>query len=90
MFYAASAMLLNEGEEFESHGETIGAFGRIFAKTGRVSGKFHSYFKDAFELREEADYTPETPVSAERARATLMRADEFVAMAEEYLKTREG
>lgn len=43
MFHAASAILLAEGKRFQSHGETIGAFGLLFAKTRRVDPRFHRY-----------------------------------------------
>ena len=37
MFYAAEAVLLEEGLEFSSHGAVHGAFGERFASTGRLS-----------------------------------------------------
>jgi uncharacterized protein (UPF0332 family) len=36
MFYAALALLIEEGEEHSSHGAVQSAFGRLFARTGRI------------------------------------------------------
>ena len=36
MFYIAEAFLEGEGMSFSSHAAVIGAFGREFARTGRV------------------------------------------------------
>lgn len=36
MFYAAEAVLVEEGLEFSSHGAVHGAFGERFAKTDRL------------------------------------------------------
>ncbi|MCA9997744.1 MAG: HEPN domain-containing protein [Anaerolineales bacterium] len=41
MFYIAEAFLLGEGLTFSSHAAVIAAFGRYFAKTGRVPSEFH-------------------------------------------------
>ena len=86
MFHAAAAMVLAEGEKYEKHGETIGAFGRLFVKRGRVEAKFNSYLKAGFKSREVADYEPLMTISLERANEMLQEATEFVAMAEEFLK----
>jgi uncharacterized protein (UPF0332 family) len=89
MHDAATAMLLAVGERFEQHGQVIGAFGRLFAKTGRVDRKFHRYLIDAFESRGVADYDafPEPPMTMEKAALILSWAEEFVTMAEEFLKS---
>lgn len=90
MFHAAVAMVLAEGEKYERHGQTIGAFGRLFVRTGRVRAKFNSYLKAGFKSREIADYGPLVAISMERATEMAQEAREFVAMAEEYLKTSGG
>ena len=41
MFYVAEALLLDHDLSFSKHSEVIAAFGQYFAKTGRVSTKFH-------------------------------------------------
>lgn len=53
MFYVAEAFLLNEGLTFSSHAAVISAFGRDFARTGRVPVEFHRYLIDAQDLRNQ-------------------------------------
>ena len=43
MFYIAEAFLEGEGLSFSNHSAVISAFGREFARTGRVPVKFHQY-----------------------------------------------
>jgi len=86
---AATAMLFAEGEEPTRHGEVIGAFGRLFAKTGRVDRKSHRYLIDAFDSRSVSDYDayPEPPMTMEKAALILGWAEEFMTMAQEFLKS---
>jgi uncharacterized protein len=86
MFHAATAMPLAEGKSFESHGETIGAFGRFFAKSRRVDRKFHRDLIDAEDFREIADYSRDTTISSEKASKTIEAAIEFLVMAEKFLE----
>jgi len=50
MFYIAEAFLDGEGMSFSSHAAVIGAFGREFARTGRVPAEFHRFLIDAQDL----------------------------------------
>lgn len=81
MFYAAEAMLVEEGLEFSTHGGVHAAFGERFVKSGRVDRKFHRYLIDAFRERQAADYDAPAEVSAEDARELISRAREFLDMA---------
>jgi uncharacterized protein (UPF0332 family) len=85
----ADATLL-EGLTFKSHKETIGAFGRLFAKRGRIDPKFQRYRIEAEELREVADYGTHAQVSSTTASKTVDRAAEFVTMAENFLEETGG
>jgi uncharacterized protein (UPF0332 family) len=51
MFYVAEAFLINEGLSYSSHAAVIAAFGRLFAKTGRVPVTFHRYLIDTQDQR---------------------------------------
>jgi len=57
MFYAAEALLLGEGLNFSSHAAVIGAFGKHFAKTGRLPAELHRHLREAFDQRTLGDYT---------------------------------
>ena len=64
MFYVAEAFLLNEGLTFSSHA-AVSAFGRDFARTGRVPVEFHRYLIDAQDLRNQGDYDIDSATEAE-------------------------
>ena len=56
MFYIASAFLEGEGMSFSSHAAVISAFGREFARTGRVPVEFHQFLIRSQALRNAGDY----------------------------------
>ena len=88
VFSAASAMLLEEGLEFESHYGVKVNFSKVFVKSGKVDARFSEIFSNAFDWREDADYAPEARarISQVVAEQELQRASEFVAMAEKFLE----
>lgn len=51
MFYVAEGLLASLGKAYSSHAAVIAAFGREFAKTGRLDSKFHRWLIDAQDLR---------------------------------------
>ncbi|MHB8995964.1 MAG: HEPN domain-containing protein [Armatimonadota bacterium] len=59
IFHTAEALLASLDLEFSSHQAVIWAFGREFAKTGRLDPKFHRYLRLAFDERQIADYDKE-------------------------------
>ena len=87
MFEAAAAMLASLGLVFESHQGVISKFGELLAKTGRVEPRFGHNLKEAFGLREDADYALDARAEIPRhtAEAELRKAREFVTMAENFL-----
>jgi len=78
MFYVASAILEGEGKQFSKHTAVISAFGRDFAKTGRVPAKFHKYLLQGMELRQQADYEMIQNLTLEQATEQVSRAVEFL------------
>lgn len=89
MFYAAEALLDGEGLRFSSHAGVISAFGRLFAKTGRVSAEFHRYLKEAQEDRTGADYGETYSVSPEEAEDHVQKAGRFLELAENLIQAPE-
>lgn len=85
MFYAAEALLLDEGLEFSSHGAVHAAIGERFVKAGRLDAKFHRYLLDAFRERQAADYDAPPEVDAEDVSALLANARGFVQAIEQLL-----
>ena len=84
MFYAAQALLLEDGLSFSKHSAVISAFGVRFAKTERVPPHFHRYLIRAQEARTLGDYSTK-PVDQEESAEQIRRAEEFLEMAERVL-----
>jgi len=55
VFYAASALLLNEGLEFRKHSGVIAAIHQQFIKTGRLDKEVGQNLNWLFELRSVGD-----------------------------------
>jgi len=81
MFYVAEAFLEGEGLSFWKHWAVMTAFGREFAKTGRVSVEFHRYLIEAQQMRATGDYGPFEEVAVPHAQEQIARAKEFLAAA---------
>ena len=85
MFYVAEAFLLNEGLTFSSHAAVISAFGRDFARTGRVPVEFHRYLIDAQDLRNQGDYDIDSAITEAEANQLIAQAQQFLKLAERLL-----
>lgn len=86
MFYAAEALLLEEGKAFSKHGQVHAEFGKSFAQTGELGAHLHRYLLDAFDTRQIADYSIEDQISPATAGKRIDQAREFVAAAKTYLQ----
>ena len=85
MFYIAEAFLLNEGLTFSSHAAVISAFGRDFARTGRVPVEFHRYLIDTQDLRNQGDYDIDSAITEAEANELIGQAQQFLELAERLL-----
>ncbi len=56
LFYAASALLLEEGHQFEKHSGVRAAFNRYVIKPGRLERKFGDLYNRLFRDRHAGDY----------------------------------
>jgi uncharacterized protein (UPF0332 family) len=81
MFYAAEALLEGEGLEFSSHAAVIAAFGRHFARTGRVPAEYHRALIKAEALRRRGDYGPFEDVTTDDAEGQVSQAERFLDLA---------
>ena len=86
MFYVAEALLTSLGKAYSSHGGVIGAFGRVFAKSGRLNAKLHRWLIDAKDIRNVGDYGVGRDVSTEQAKEVISQAQEFIAVGKDYLE----
>lgn len=66
-FYAVTAALLHEGEAFRSHSGVVGAFHRVFVRTGRLDATHGKALNRLFELRAIGDYGERLHVPAREA-----------------------
>ena len=78
VFYAASALLLQEGLEFRKHSGVIAAIHQRFIKTGRMEKEFGKNLNWLFELRSIGDYGVTTHVPAADAEQAINTATDFL------------
>lgn len=77
-FYAATAVLLNEGLEFSKHSGVISSIHQRFVKTGKLSREHGKNLNWLFELRNLGDYGGTSHVSAPQAAQAIKAAQEFL------------
>jgi len=85
MFYAAQALLSEQGRRFRKHGGVHAAFGEYFAKTGLLDAKYHRWLLDAFDKRIKGDYDVEQVLTNTDAETIIAQASEFLAVARSHL-----
>jgi uncharacterized protein (UPF0332 family) len=85
MFYAAEASLLEDALAFSKHAATIAAFGKHFAKTGKLSSELHRHLIEAQQLRNVGDYDIGPGVSAGDCAEQIRRAEAMIAEVRGYL-----
>ncbi|MHB0871800.1 MAG: HEPN domain-containing protein [Chloroflexota bacterium] len=85
MFYAAKAAVLTEGVEANKHSAVIAAFGRLFAKTGRLPYELHRTLAGAFDARQTADYSVTRDITQKEAERRVAEAEQFVKAVETSL-----
>ncbi len=86
MFYVAEALLLEDGLSYNSHSAVISAYGKEFARTGRMDTRFHRYLLDGQDLRNIGDYGIGQGVSKEQVQDSLNWAEEFLIAAQKFLR----
>ena len=88
MFYAAKALLLLDGIEVSKHSAVIAAFGREYAKTGKIDPRYHRMLLDGFEWRQKSDYDVYWLATREEAEKCLQDAEVFLVEIERELARR--
>lgn len=87
MFTAVRALLAVEGQDFSKHAGVIAYFQKEYVKTGKFDKKYSKYISQAFQIRNNTDYADFFIVSLLDAKEQYDRAEEFVKVTEEFLKT---
>ena len=85
LLYTASALLVHDGLRYSSHRAVLSAFGRYFARTGRLEPRFHRLLLDTFRLRQDVDYTITVRITPQDVTDILEEAEEFLAAAKAVL-----
>jgi len=77
LFYAVSALLLQEGRRFRKHSGVRAALNREIIKTGRIGRKFGDLYNELFDDRHAGDYIAFTKFDAPMCRRRLKLAKSF-------------
>ncbi len=85
MFYGALAMLASKGLGASKHSGVLSLLGRHFIKTGAFPVDYGRYLREAFELRQGADYREFVQVTQEQVQETIAHADAFLQCARQML-----
>lgn len=79
LFYAVSALLLEEGHRFKKHGGVRAAFNQHLVKTGRLSRKHGDLYNELFDKRLEADYIELSRFEASYVQEKLEACEGFLS-----------
>lgn len=85
MLYIAEAFLLEKEFAFSKHSAVISAFGKHFAKTGKVPKEFHRFLLEGFDNRTVSDYDIKADFSKQEAKEQIERAQQFLDFAQKTL-----
>lgn len=85
VFYAADAALLSLGQRRSKHGAVVAAFNQFVIKRGGFDAGVGRTLRTLFELRSEADYDIDEPLTAD-VTEVLDRAVRFVAAVAAWLE----
>ena len=77
-FYAATALLLNDGMEFSKHSGVIAAIHKRFIKTEKLEKQFGKDLNWLFELRSIGDYGVTIHIPEQEAKQAIEAARRFV------------
>lgn len=78
LFYAVSALLLEEGRQFKRHSGVRTAFNRDFVRTGRVEERDGDLYNQLFDDRQVGDYVALTEYEAEYVQEKIEACETFL------------
>jgi len=79
LFYAVSALLLDEGRRFGKHSGVRSAFNRDVIKPGRLSEEHGKLYNQLFRDRQEGDYIEFTKFDAQYVQEKIDVCETFLA-----------
>jgi uncharacterized protein (UPF0332 family) len=87
LFYAVSALLLEEGRRFEKHSGVRAAFNQHFIKSGRLARKHGDLYNRLFRDRQEGDYVEFTKFDDQYVGEQIKGCEEFLGQIRPLIKT---
>lgn len=86
IFYSARALVAKDGEDFSKHSAVMSYFRKNYVKTGMFDVKFSDYIGDAFNMRNDGDYSYFFVGDKEDAETQYNHAVEFYETVKNFLK----
>ena len=87
VFYAVSALLLEEGHRFQKHSGVRAAFNQHFIKTQRLDRKGGDLYNRLFRDRQEGDYIEFTKFDAQYVADRIKGWEELLAQIRPLIQT---
>lgn len=78
LFYAVSALLLEQGRHFSKHSGVRAAFNRDIVRPGRLSREHGDLYNQLFRDRQEGDYVEFTEFDAPYVREKIEACEAFL------------
>lgn len=78
MFYCGLALLASKGLGASKHSGVLSLFSRHFIKTGAFPIDYGRYLREAFELRQGADYREFIRITPEQVQEAIAHAESFL------------
>lgn len=85
MFTAVRALLAKDGIDYSKHAGVISYFQKEYIKTGQFDKKYSKYLSQAFQIRNNIDYSDFFVVSQSDAKEQYGKAEEFLRVIENSL-----
>lgn len=85
MFTAVRALLAKDGVDYSKHAGVISYFQKEYIKTGEFNKKYSKYLSQAFQIRNNTDYSDFFVVSQSDAKEQYEKAEEFLRVIGNYL-----
>lgn len=85
-FYTARALVANDEMDFSKHSAVISYFRKNYIKTKIFDVKFSDYIGDAFDLRNDGDYTYFVNIERDDAETQYNQAVEFYEAVKNFLE----
>jgi uncharacterized protein len=79
LFYAVSALLLEEGQKFKKHSGVRAAFNREIIKTGRMEKRYGDLYNEIFDDRQVGDYVAFTKFDVAYVQEKIDGCEKFLA-----------